>query len=114
MLKKLATLGAAALFVIGTFAIADLPADTSSPDDEVGICHFPGHNGDFVLGNQTPGGTASGCRGANGVTDGPLAGPNSTNEGIVMFVGRNACAKGHKAAPAFGGTNLGNDCYSTP
>lgn len=102
---------AVALAVAAALTITDAPAQADALEgDTVGICHYPGHNGDFVLGNQDPNAPNTGCRGPDGVTTGPLAGPNATGDGIVMHVGLKACEKGHRA----GGnppTNLECDAF---
>jgi hypothetical protein len=70
----------------------------------IGICHFPRHEGDFVLYYQIPGGTNWLCRGDDGHTDPPPDGPNASGDGIVMYVSLKACREGHNAAEYAGQT----------
>ena len=45
-------------------------ATTTSSEDQVTVCHFPGHHGDFVTFNSEPSGTPE-CdrRGGNAITN---------------------------------------------
>ena len=90
----LKTLGLTSLLVMvavgpGSVFVADADAKGAKPT-KVGICHFEGHTadnpfgGDFVLGNQS-------TTGGHGVCE-------TIFGGNAIFVGGNACAKGHGAA----------------
>jgi hypothetical protein len=68
-----------------------LPFVTNFGDNQVWICHFPGHEGDFVT----------------------FRGPPNTvvcdeEGGLVLHVGRPACWEGHAAVARFG-----KDCDTT-
>ena len=67
------------LVSLGFLSVANVPA----AGNKVAICHFAGHDGDFVTN-----GSGQGCLDLGG---------------NVMIVGRAACEKGHKASASSAG-----------
>ena len=104
MRKLIYLVAALAMVAAAALAINDAPAHAEASldqADKVGICHFPGHDGDFVLGNQTMDPPYGACHNFDG-PQAPVAGPNSSGDGIVMFVSHKACEKGHGAVNLHG------------
>lgn len=110
MRKLTYLLVAVALVALAALTIQDAPATAEASigarAGQVAICHYPGHDGDKVLNNQSLDRSRAytGCNGDDGVRDNPVAGPNASGDGIVLFVGSKACEKAHQAAPSGNGT----------
>jgi len=64
---------------------------------QVGICHLPGHDGDFVLGNQQVNAPHRWC---------------ARFDGTPIWVSAQGCRHAHDAAAAPGGTWAGATCES--
>jgi len=89
-----------AILVVGTFAGPRLEA-APHHENQVGICHFNGHDGDFVLGNQTQGARNGACL------------VRSVPPGLVLYVSERSCERGHDADPTPWGSNAGLKCDLT-
>ena len=82
-----------AAIVVAAVLVSAPPTEPVLADagDQVGICHLPNHDGDFVL-------LVSGAYCA------------ATLDGNILIVGRSACAHGHKAAFKAGTPGAALDC----